>query len=70
MISIMITLKITMIKNQNYYFSDTNNLMNEIKAGDVYEDYRTNKEIFDFSNSKYYACLGLFSVLISIIFCL
>ena len=43
MFSIMITLKINMIKNQNYYFTDTDSLMDEIKVGDVYEDSKTNK---------------------------
>ena len=36
----------------------TDNLMNEIKTEDVYEDFSSNKERFDFSNystkSKYY----------------
>ena len=39
-------------------FTDTDSLMYEIKTEDVYEDFSSNKEIFDFSNysikSKYY----------------
>ena len=39
-------------------FTDTDNLMYEIKTEDVYEDFSSNKEMFDFSNystkSKYY----------------
>ena len=39
-------------------FTDTDILMYEIKTEDVYEDFSTNKEMFDFSNystkSKYY----------------
>ena len=60
----MNTLKIIMIKNQSYYslidiiFIDTDSLINEIKAEDIYEDFSTDKEMFDFSNystkSKYY----------------
>ena len=37
-------------------FIDTNNLIHEIKTGDVYEDFSKGKKIFDFSNclkSKY-----------------
>ena len=39
-------------------FTDTNSLMYEMKTGDVYEDFSSNKKMFDFSNystkSKYY----------------
>ena len=39
-------------------FTDTDSLMYEIKTKDVYEDFSSNKEMFDFSNyspkSKYY----------------
>ena len=39
-------------------FTDTDNLIYETKAEDVYKDFRSNKEMFDFSNysskSKYY----------------
>ena len=39
-------------------FTDTDSLMYEIKTADVYEDFNSNKEIFDFINystkSKYY----------------
>ena len=39
-------------------FTDTDGLMYEIKTEDVYEDFSSNKEMFDFSNystkSKYY----------------
>ena len=31
-------------------FTDTDNLMYEIKTEDVYEDFSSNKEMFDFSN--------------------
>ena len=57
----MFTLKI----NINYYyykykllFTDTASLMYAIKTEDVYEDFRSDKEMFDFSNystkSQYY----------------
>ena len=40
------------------FFTDTDSLMYDIKTGDVYEDFSSNKEMFDFSNystkSKYY----------------
>ena len=39
-------------------FTDTDSLMYEIKTEDVYEDFSSNEEMFDFSNystkSKYY----------------
>ena len=39
-------------------FTDTDSLMYEIKTEDVYEDFSSNKEMFDFSNystkSKYH----------------
>ena len=39
-------------------FADTDSLMYEIKTEDVYEDFGSDKEMFDFSNystkSKYY----------------
>ena len=39
-------------------FTDTDSLMYEIKSEDAYEDFSTDKDIFDFSNysrkSKYY----------------
>ena len=55
----MITLKISMVSNQHYY-SQTLVVFNyEIKTEDVYEEFGSDKEIFDFSNystkSKYYA---------------
>ena len=44
--------------NSRLLFTDTDSVMYEIKSGDVYEDFRNDKEIFDFSNystnSKYY----------------
>ena len=44
--------------NSRLLFTDTDSLMYEIKTKDVYEDFNTNKEMFDFSNystkSKYY----------------
>ena len=44
-----------MATNQNYY---SQNLMYEIKIEDVYDDFRSDKEIIDFRNystkSKYY----------------
>ena len=51
------------IKNECYsksklLFADTDSSMYEIKTEDVYEDFSTNKEMFDFSNysakSKWY----------------
>ena len=41
----MITLKINMVKTQNYFDS----LMYKIKTEDVYEDFSKNKEMSDFS---------------------
>ena len=39
-------------------FTDTDSLMYEIKTADVYEDFNSDKEMFDFTNystkSKYY----------------
>ena len=39
-------------------FTDTDNLMYEIRTEDVYEDFSSNKEMLDFNNcstkSKYY----------------
>ena len=50
-------IKINITTNQNYY-SHTDSLMYEIKTEDVYEDFSSNKKMFDFSNyltkSKYY----------------
>ena len=47
-----------MITNQNYYSQTLICLIYEIKTEDVYENYRSNKKMFDFSNqsteSKYY----------------
>ena len=44
--------------NSRLLFTDTDNLMYEIKNEDVYEDFTNYKEIFDFNNystkSKYY----------------
>ena len=43
--------------NSILLFIDTDSLMSEIKTEDVYEDFSSNKEIFDFNNystkSKY-----------------
>ena len=62
--SIMITLKLNMTTNQNYYslqtllFTDTDSLKYEIKIEDVYKDFSSDKEKFNFSNystqSNYY----------------
>ena len=44
--------------NSRLLFTDTDNLMYEIKTEDGYEDFRSDKEMFDFSNYltklKYY----------------
>ena len=44
--------------NSRLLFADTDSLMYEIKTKDVYKDFSSNKEVFDFSNystkSKYY----------------
>ena len=44
--------------NSKLLFTDTDSLMYEIKTEDVYEDFSSNKEMFDFSNystkSKYH----------------
>ena len=53
----MITFK-KVWQNSILLFTDTNSLIHEIKTEDVYEGFRNNKEMFDFSNysvkSKYY----------------
>ena len=53
----MITLKINTATTQNYYLP-TGTLMYEIKTEDIYKDFSSDKEIFDFSNylikAKYY----------------
>ena len=45
-------------KKSKLLFADTDSLMYEIKTEDVYGDFSSNKEIFNFSNysikSKYY----------------
>ena len=46
--SIMITLKINMATIQHYL--DTDSLMYEIKTEDVYKDFSSDKEMFDFRN--------------------
>ena len=44
--------------NSRLLFTGTDSLMYEIKTKDVYKDFSSNKEVFDFSNystkSKYY----------------
>ena len=44
--------------NSRLLFTDSDSLMYEIKTEDIYEDFSSNKEMFDFSNystkSKYY----------------
>ena len=44
--------------NSRLLFIDTDSLMHEIKAEEIYEDFSDDKEIFDFKNystkSKYY----------------
>ena len=37
-------------KNSGLLFNDTESLMYEIKTGDVYEDFREEKEMLDFRN--------------------
>ena len=55
--SVMITIK-TYGNNSKRVFTDTDCVLYEIKTEDVYEDFSSNKEIFDFSNyftkSKYH----------------
>ena len=46
----MVTLKINMATNQSYYFTDIDSLMCEIKIDNVYGDFSSDKEMFDFSN--------------------
>ena len=36
--------------NSRLLFTDTDSLMYEIKTGDVYEDFSSNKEMLNFSN--------------------
>ena len=54
----MIKLKINMTNQSKLLFIDIDSLCYEIKTEDVYEDFSSNKELFDFSNystkSKYY----------------
>ena len=54
----MITLKNTYDNKSKLLFTNTDSLIYEIKAEDVYEDFSSNKEMFDFGNystkSKYY----------------
>ena len=54
----MITLKIKYGNDSRLLFTDTDSLMYENKAEDVYEDFSNDKEIFYISNysskSKYY----------------
>ena len=57
--SVMITLKINMARNKSLLkkllFKDTDSLIYKIKTKDVFEDFSSDKEMFDFSNkSKYY----------------
>ena len=44
--------------NSRLLFTDSDSLMYEIKTDDIYEDFSSNREMFDFSNystkSKYY----------------
>ena len=58
MSSITITLKNNYDYNSRLLFTDTDSLMYQIKTEDLYEDFRKDKEMFDFSNysadSKYY----------------
>ena len=46
------------VNNSRLLFTDTDSLMYEIKTEDVYKDFSSDKEMFDFSNystkSKYY----------------
>ena len=37
-------------KKSKLLFTDTESLMYEIKTEDLYEDFSSNKEMFDFSN--------------------
>ena len=37
-------------KKSKLLFTDTDGLMNEIKTENVYEDFSSEKEMFDFSN--------------------
>ena len=55
----MIALKINMTRNKSLLkkllFKDTDSLIYKIKTKDVFEDFSSDKEMFDFSNkSKYY----------------
>ena len=36
--------------NSRLLLTDTDSLMHKIKTEDVYEDFSTNKEMFDFNN--------------------
>ena len=51
-------IKINYDNKSKLLFTDTDSLMYEIKTEDVYEDFSSNKQMFDFSNystkSKYY----------------
>ena len=54
----MVTTKNKYGNNSKLLFTYTDILMYETKTGDVYEDFSSNKELFDFSNystkSKYH----------------
>ena len=60
--SVMIALKINMTRNKSLLkkllFKDTDSLIYKIKNKDVFEDFSSDKEMFDISNqltkSKYY----------------
>ena len=46
----MIALKINMTTNQKLILTATNSLIYEIKIGNVYKAFSSDKEMFDFSN--------------------
>ena len=51
----MITLKVNIRKKSKLLFKDTDSLTYEIKTEDVYEDYRSNEDLSNYSTkSKHY----------------
>ena len=46
-------IKINYDNKSKLLFTDTDSLMYEIKTEDVYEDFSSNKQMFDFSNYSF-----------------
>ena len=48
--SVMISLKIIVVTNQDYFFTGTDSLVYAIKSKDICEDFSKDKEMYYFSN--------------------